>query len=354
MIQAPDVSLARYLPECYPVAEVLDSVPVDGNKVVSFSRFAPNLLTLQNIAFAANTDVEIRVAIDRRGDQIKLYGPGTKDYKTGHESMMLTAKDSISMTAQSVGGTRTNESIRFNVNVRPRTLIDVYRLEGQAKAESWIKSLTIVDELKQALTTNLAEIIDQEAAGGMLPVRMDLLNDDIFNTFRDESILSGIFTTGNRPLPAVAARSSVPVCDPITAPEGHVAVVLGVAVDGQSVRDLSLYRDTFIYLDRYDGNQPELCRMDMAAMPGATAGVCGDYMRMFIPTLEQRIDVRLYSTTGIAAGQLVKVIYGIKKASSVNRLAWGSAGNSNLPSVNERTKVMDTKYSLTLKNLIGW
>ena len=353
MIECPDVSLARYLPESFPVAEVAATIATTGTTLADFSRFSPNTLTIQNIAFAPNTDVELRVAVDRRGDSVKLYGPATKSYLNGHESVMVTAMNSLRVQAQAMGvANRSNEAVRFNVTVRPRTMIDLYRMGGESAVNAWLGALEVSEEVRQSLTASLTDLIDQDLAGGMLPVKADLLGDDILNAFRDDSRYSGVYVA-SRVLPAIAAGATTPICDPITVPEGHIAVLLGIAADGKSIRDLGLYRDTFIYVDRYDGNQPELCRMDMAAMPGETAGVCGEYMRMFVPTMENRMDLRMYSTTGVAAGQLVKVMYGVKKVSATNRIAWGAYGKSNIPQVNERVAAADTKYGLTAKILFG-
>ncbi len=352
MIHVPDVNLVRYLPESLPVAEVEASIPTAGVRCAEFSRFSPNVMTIQNVAMDGCTDVTLRILVDNRGEVIKMYGPACVNYKVNHVPLAVSAMQSAAVYAQAGAAARSNMALRFNVTMRQRTLLDVYHHDGEAAMVAWVDRMNIDDATKQSIKDSVTELADQDQAGGMIPTKMDLLGSEVLTTFRHDSKLSGIFET-SRVLPAVSAGATIAAAETITAPEGHVAVILGIGVDAESIRDLSLFSDSFIQIDRLDGNQTNLCRMDMAAMPGETAGVVGDYMRMYVPTLEQKLYVKLTSTTGLAAGQVVKVLYGIKRASAANRLTWGNFGQSTLPSVNDRVVNLNDKYALMANKLAG-
>jgi len=334
-----DINKARYLPESFPEAFLEGTVTTTGTVVANYSRFDPNFLNIQNVAFDDNTDVEFYMNTDDRGEVLRIAGPVALAFEAGHVPISVNMIRNGSLILRPVAANRTNEAMRYNVTIRKKTAIDGYRLKS------------VPSGMGELITS--AGLPDQVDAG-LVGSRVDLLGDEILKSFQDSSPYGGVFIVSQR-IPAVTAgdEEGVIVAKPITVPDGHVAVLLGVAVDGQTTRNLATYNDTFIYVDRHDGNQRGLVRMDFAAMPGVVAGTIGNFMRMYIPTLK-RIDLRVTSASGlIADAQMISYMFGIRPITALDRINWAPYAGSDYDRVNDRVTALDNAYQLSAKAAIG-
>jgi hypothetical protein len=202
----------------------------------------------------------------------------------------------------------------------------------------------------EALATS-AKVEDRISAG-LIGGHVDPLGDEVLKQFKVEDAM---LLTKTVSMPVVAAGGSVPIIPSLEPPKGYVYTLLGVGVDAQTIRGLALLNDTFVKIKRSDISQPQLIKLDCAAMPGATAGTVSDMMRMYINTADGNgsIEVNLESITGIVAGFDVKVMYGIRKINYVDRFLWSNMIKTKDAGITAKQTQLEADYKISQSALIG-
>jgi hypothetical protein len=300
-----------YPPESIPEAFVTASVSANGDKIGEYSKFDPLFLALQNVVTSPGTNIDTIVSGDDRGEILRMHGAGMKDYRIGEEEVHIMAKRNLTITQQTMsGGAESNIVTRYNVTMRKPSVLSRLRAGEKQVLSSDEKS--VLDSKNLVVRDN----------AGLLPHYTDLLGDKILDTFKAEDCY---LYTEPVSLPIIAAGETVLVGSPIEPPQGYVGVLLGVSVDANSIRTtvpgFPLLRDTFIRINRLDKKQYNLVQLDTAAMPGMVAGTTWEMTRMYLPTTK-KIEVTLYSATGLPAGFDCKIMYGIRPITTIDKLMW--------------------------------
>ena len=300
-----------YPPESIPEAFVTPTVSTNGISIGEYSKFDPLFLTLQNVVTSPGTDIDTIISGDDRGEMLRMHGAGMVDYRIAQEEVHIMAKRNLLIKQQTMSGVaETNVVTRYNVTMRRPSVLSRLRA-GE-------KQVLSSDE-KSILDSKNLEVRDN---AGLLSHYTDLLGEKILDSFKGEDCY---LYTEPVSLPIIAAGQTILVGSPIEPPHGYVAVLLGVGVDAASIRTVvpgfPLLNDTFIRINRLDKKQYNLVQLDTAAMPGTVAGTTWEMTRMYIPTTK-KIEVTLYSLTGIPAGFDCKIMYGMRPITTIDKLMW--------------------------------
>lgn len=297
-----DFQKILYPPEAIPEAFVTDSVPAAGVSVARYDQFSPLYLLLQNFGVYAPGNVETAVILDGRGDVSRLQTNGQLLTTKYHSPIYLKAAQALELLQTSqTGSTVSNVATRYTVTAFVPTLLDKIQM-----------GIPLTPD-ESALAAKF-ELVDKVNAGFKVP-RMDLTGNDVLKEF------DVIKQTSKKISVSAGTTSFVDVS--LIPPRGHMGVLLGLAVDTATIKTSPGARDTYIYIDR--DIQSQLCSLDTYALPGTTAGVNDEFMRMFIP-FKDKLNVRLSSVTGVS-NLPITYFYGYKRLSYVDRsVRWPQIG----------------------------
>jgi len=300
-----------YPPESIPEAFITPSVSTNGVSIGEYSKFDPLFLTLQNVISSPGINVDTIISGDDRGEILRMHSTGMKDYRIGEEEVHIITKRNMTIKQQTMSGAaETNFATRYNITMRKPSVLSRLRAGDRQVLSS---------EEKSILDSKNLEMRDN---AGILPYYTDLLGDRILDSFKVEN---GYLFTEPVTLPIIGAGQTILVGSPIEPPQGYVAVLLGVSVDATSIRTVfpgyRLLNDTFIRINRLDKKQYNLVQLDTAALPGMVAGTTWEMTRMYLPTTK-KIEVTLYSITGIPAGFNCKIMYGMRPITTIDKLMW--------------------------------
>jgi len=208
-----------------------------------------------------------------------------------------------------------------------------------------VRRPSIIDKIRLGILLSQVELqIEVEKNlklmdwAGMIPKHQSLLDDRVFAQF-DEII------EVSKRLPVIGAASEVTVGTTIKVQPGNVYVLLGFATDANNIdTSLNLQNDTYLYLDRDD--KTDYMQLDMCAMPNIDTT-----MRCYIPAID-KFRVHVGSATGIAAGQSVRFIYGMRKLTLQDLIKWGKLDTLNTDD-REKANKMITDNDLEKAILAG-
>lgn len=315
----PTYGVVLYPPESFPEAFIEPTVSTNGVKIGEYSKFDPLSLTLQNVVTSPGTDIDTIISGDDRGEMLRMHGSGMKDYRLGQEEVHIMTKRNMTIKQQTMSGAaETNVVTRYNITMRKPSVLSKLRAGDKQ---------VLSDAEKAILDSKNLSVRDN---AGLLPHYVDLLGSEILNTFKGEDCY---LYTEPVSLPIIGAGETILLGSPIEPPQGYVAVLLGVGLDANSIRTtvpgFPLLRDTFIRINRLDKKQYNLVQLDTAAMLGNVAGTTGEMTRMYIPTTN-RIEVTLYSLTGLPAGFDCKIMYGMRPITTIDKLMWSEFYNAPL------------------------
>lgn len=329
---------ALYPPESFPEAFITPIVAAGGTKIAEYKNFDPLYIVLDRMVTAHGTNIDTFVSVDGKGEVLRMHGKAMMDYRNGEEQVYVPAKKNMTITQQTMAGAaETNIATRFNITARMPTVVDMARL-----------GINYGDLLDLANSAKISDRISAGIVGG----HIDLLGDEILNQFKieDTQLITKTVT-----MPAIPAGGSLPIVPSLQPPTGYINTLLGVGVDAQTIRGLALLNDTFVRIQRYDQSQPQLIKLDCAAMPNATAGMVDRMMRMYVSTANGngRMDIKLESITGLAAGFDVKVMWGVRKINYIDRFLYSNLIKTNDDGIIAKQAELNTAYKLQQSAQLG-
>ena len=344
----------------YPV-EILPEVQVDqvttaGAEIARYESYGKRLIEIRNFLSSrpAANPIETTIHSDISGVVQRLYSAAQPNVRMNYENgSMSKCRTAGSINIRSIGGNEANIISRWHVVVRNYNLLDLYNwgIKPEEALSLIDPRLTDADRTRILTAANIPEL----EAVGRLPTHADLLDPAV------ETMFPGGIKEVERQLPAIAANGGYQNLGGswIQVPPGMVAVILSIAVDAQQiVTNLAAgtgpYNCCFIYISR-DGVD-NYVRMDAAAMPnlmGGAAGTIDQEVRMFIP-VTQNFLVRIvnnHTVSGVAANLRMRLRYGLRKMTYVDREKWGIA----IPSSEQATAAaLMEKYAIQDNVKIGF
>lgn len=343
----------------YPV-EVLPEVQVDqvttaGAEIARYDSYGKRLIEIRNFLSSrpVANPIETTIHSDISGVVQRLFSAAQPNVRMNYENGSTSkCRSAGSINIRSIGGNEANIISRWHVVVRNYNLLDLYA--WGVKPEEGLSlidpRLSDADRTRILAAANLQEL----ESVGRLPNHVDLLDPSIESTFSSIKEVE-------RQIPALAANGGSHVLSGawIQVPPGMVAVILSIAVDSQQlVLNLAAgtgpYNCCFIYISR--DSIENYVRLDASAMPnlmGGAAGTIDQEVRMFIP-VTQRFQVQIvnnHAASGVAANLRMRVRYGLRKMTLVDRERWGIA----IPTSEQATAaaLMD-KYAIKDNVIIGY
>ncbi len=318
----------------YPV-EILPEVQVDqvttaGAEIARYESYGKKLIEIRNVIASrpAANPIETTIHSDISGVVQRLYSAAQPNVRMNFENgSMSKCRAAGSINIRSIGGNEANIISRWHVVVRNYNLLDLYNwgIKPEEGLSLIDPRLSDADRTRIITAANLQEL----DAVGRLPTHADLLDPSI------EAQFSGGIKEVERQIPALAANGGAHVLSGawIQVPPGMVAVILSVAVDSQQIvlnlaAGAGPYNCCFIYISR--DSLTNYVRMDAAAMPnlmGGAAGTIDQEVRMFIP-VTQRFQIQIvnnHTVSNVAANLRMRVRYGLRKMTLVDREKWGIA-----------------------------